>query len=123
MAKAEPTPTGELRKGNCYQKVLEVLLKLDNSWVLVHGRPLLRRPPFCQYGHAWLECRGVVLDPECGIGMDKEAYYALGNIDPMLCVVYGRTAALLTVLEFGHYGPWQGPDAEPSNQTRRRQHG
>jgi len=45
--------------GDCYAAAGEYLREQSvlgrTDIVLVHGRPTLQRPPFVQYGHAWIE--------------------------------------------------------------------
>ena len=82
--------------------------------VLVHGRPTLQRPPFCKYGHAWLEIGDVICyDAERKLAVPKALFYAVGNIDPDECYYYDMATFRKMVSEYGHWGPWEGPEACP----------
>jgi hypothetical protein len=76
---------------------------------------MLRRPPHVQYGHAWLERDGLVYDPSgrngAGVTMLAGLYYALGQIDPRLCIRYSALEAAAMMNSTGHHGPWHGVDA------------
>lgn len=109
------TPTHLDATGDCYQSAFDFLINIqnaDDSFVLVHGRPVLRRPPFCQYGHAWVEVNGMVIDPEQRFYGPTEIFYALGNIDPALSFKYTQREARRKAVETGVYGPWEGVDVE-----------
>lgn len=99
--------------GDCYRVALQMLWVLP-GWVLVHGRPTMTREPFCQYGHAWVEDpdRRTVIDPQ-GYVVAREIYYEAGSIDPELSFVYTAAEARKKLVEFEHYGPWEGVDAAP----------
>jgi hypothetical protein len=108
-------PTPDLpAEGDCYELAFGQVLALHFSAepMLVHGRPTLTRPPFCQYGHAWVEVGDLVLDPS-GKAIPKALYYAVGKIDPALCVRYTAQQALKCSWKHKHYGPWEGVDAVP----------
>lgn len=103
-------------KGDCYIVAANaVLLDPTRELVLVHGRPRLQCPPYQHYGHAWVETPdGTVIDRSSDrhVEMSAFVYYALGNIDPDECFRYEFMDTVEKVLEFEHYGPWEGPDAE-----------
>ncbi len=107
-------PTPDLpATGDCYQTAAGYMLdKAPKGAVMIHGRPTLRRPPWCEFGHAWIELAdGTVYDPETGYRGDKNLYYVLGNIDPDDNLAYTRELTRKALLSFGHFGPWEGPDA------------
>ena len=99
----------------------------EEGMTLVHGRPTLQCEPFGEYGHAWIEYRQplenmskmfnknieleVVFDVVTGMTMPKELYYKAGKIDPDKCFRYDVDAMRRWVLDTGHWGPWEGPEA------------
>lgn len=102
--------------GNCYQDAFNALLELGGGWRLVHGRPILTRPPYCQFGHAWVECGGVVIDPKGCV--PRDLYYKIGRIDEGLNIYYCLDDACRMAVMHGHYGPWEGVDASSGHQGR-----
>ncbi len=110
-------------RGDCYEAAANALLMPDyagglglpEDTMLVHGRPTLARPPFEEYGHAWLELGDVVFDLTNGrlVTGRRERYYEEGNIDSECCLKYTRQEARRRVLDYMHYGPWEGPEACP----------
>lgn len=80
---------------------------------LVHGRPYLTREPFCQFGHAWIENDDVCIDASTLLEVPRNVYYAVGRIDSALCFTYTFEQMRRKLLEFKHYGPWEGVDAVP----------
>ena len=107
-------------KGNCYQEAADMVVDLvmfgqvdPNSIKLVHGIPTLTRPPYIRFGHAWVEVNETfVMDAASGAGFPRDEYYRAGNIDPDECFYYDYSAVKKYLLEYGHYGPWEGPEAE-----------
>ena len=115
-------------KGNCYEVAGCYLL---DAWtrgeagnlVLVHGRPTLQVTPFCEYGHAWIEIAQnlerlgakaelvLCLDTESGVLVPRELFYKVGRIDPASCLRYRIEDLRRWVVETGHWGPWEGPEA------------
>lgn len=91
--------------GDCYKNSFDYVTK-NRGWVLVHGIPLGTggSAEGLRYGHAWVECDGVVYDPTVDVVLPKIIYYALGNIE--YAVEYTVQQALDKVLEWEHYGPW-----------------
>ena len=110
-------PNDPLRvTGNCYQVCAELLTQPGGQfadWEMVHGRPTLTRPPFIQYGHAWLRQDGIVFCPTAGVTMPEWMYLQGGQIDTATdFFVYDAQAARERMLQHEHYGPWQGTEAE-----------
>jgi len=108
--------------GCCYEKA--ALAVLDGTTPfgdprVVHGRPTLQRPPFCQYGHAWVENRwgDTVFDPTTDFVGPAVIYYALGRIDLDDCRRYDRAAVRRAIVETEVWGPWE--DAASSNGQGR----
>lgn len=111
----------EIAKGDCYEAAAhlavfhsfdkDLLLPANFEPVLVHGRPVLQRPPFERFGHAWVESGEVVFDFSNGrkLVMPRNVYYALGRIDPEDSFRYSPDEARKLLVRFGHYGPWEGP--------------
>jgi hypothetical protein len=112
-------------RGDCYEAAAKLAvfrslygtrgLPEDFDPVLVHGRPVLQRPPFKKFGHGWVESGGLVFDFSNGreLVMPREAYYALGRIDPADSFHYSPDEARVMLVRFGHYGPWEGPEGCP----------
>ncbi len=114
---ATATPKNMETTGNCYQEAASMILDTHRDWILVHGRPTLAIPPYIEYGHAWIESpdREVVIDPS-GREMPRAVYYAFGNIDSDDNIEYTSEEAREKVIEFKHWGPWEGVDAEPPTE-------
>jgi hypothetical protein len=126
QTKPVPTPNHLPETGNCYQITLELISVIENetSYKLVYGRPVLSVPPYCQFGHAWLETDdGMVLDLAQGFTGPKDVYYALGQIDPALNIYYTRKEARALAVKHKHYGPWEGPDAGVKPKKKRSKSG
>lgn len=109
--------------GRCYDNAADLISALflkgtGEGWTLVHGRPTLRRPPFEKYGHAWLEYRGLVIDTQFAhlnrypLAMPRAEYYRAEKIDPAECYRYSAGEAVAMMVALGHYGPWEGVEAE-----------
>ena len=79
---------------------------------LVHGQPTLTVEPFAVYGHAWLEAGPLVFDTEKQALIPKALYYRIGQIDEDSCFYYDRTKFRRMCLDHGHWGPWEGPEAD-----------
>ena len=116
--------------GDCYEASATFVLDLkrDPKWrhfdtegcVLVHGRPTLQRPPENKYDHAWIELPEHTLALNVATGREAAipipTYYEAGRIDPAECYRYTAEQARQMLLEFGHYGPWEGDGAVPPTQ-------
>lgn len=116
-------------RGNCYAAAGAFLLDAGvagraEGVTLVHGRPVLQVEPFCQYGHAWVEFTEVLgelggrtvavelcRDCESGVTLPRQLYYHLGRIAEEDCFRYTIDDLRRWVLETGHWGPWEGPEA------------
>ena len=114
---ATQTPKGLVATGNCYEDSATELMDNPafNGWTLVHGRPTLQIPPYVEYGHAWLEDPSgeIVWDPGVKSELPKVLYYAFGRINPRDCYRYDAKQMKKKVVEFGHWGAWEGPDSTP----------
>ena len=116
---AVSTPTNLDATGQCYSDAGSLITMPfggeHDTWTLVHGRPTLRFPPHIEYGHAWLESpdNSTVYDPTINTSMEKELYYALGNIEENNSHRYNRDETKEKINEFKHWGPWEGVDAVP----------
>lgn len=115
-----PTPPDLAATGNCYEDAVHALMN-QRDWLLVHGRPTLRRPPFVEFGHAWLEKGDKVYDPSTGYRGARAGYYMLGNIDHKNNLVYTFDEARQFLLASEHYGPWEGPDGVPVPPARKKE--
>ncbi len=109
--KAVPTPDDLPAPGNCYQDHFELIADAEKPWRLVHGRPTLTVPPYCQFGHAWLELDDTVFDITNGYSGPRDVYYALGKIDLANNKYYTKGRAINLARKHMHYGPWEGPDS------------
>jgi hypothetical protein len=111
--------------GNCYEDsawlVMDPLDRSYTDWTLVHGRPVLQRPPFIRYGHAWVERGGYVFDPSVGVTMPTDAYYALGKITEDEMYRYTAAEARLKLVEHKHWGPWEGVESNTCTWTETEQ--
>ena len=124
--------------GDCYQPAFMLvvgnpLAYEDSGLVLVHGRPTLQVPPYCAYGHAWVE------DPKTGLcshetargwmrNIPRETFYAPGNINEDECFRYTEAEARWWAVQTECFGPWEGPFAQPpidnhvASSPTRKQH-
>jgi len=109
-----------MSEGDCFRTAANSLMdgvilgKLPESSILVHGRPTLQREPWTKFTHAWIEMPdGIVIDNETGFRGPAPFYYGLGNIDPEECFTYTFEEMKKHLIEYGHYGPWEGPEACP----------
>lgn len=109
--------------GDCYEQAAQLALHL---WMwnesaplvyLVHGRPILARPPHIRYGHAWVEIPVLDLCINAATGKqmrcDKETFYRTGQIVENDCFFYTAEQTAKMLQRFGHYGPWEGPEGCP----------
>lgn len=108
--------------GNCYEDAAMELTWVGNhqGWTLVHGRPVLQRPPFIRYGHAWLENEDgtVCWDPITRTEVPKQEYYELGQIKEEDCYQYKVKDVSYWIAMTKHWGPWEGPHGcGPLNAT------
>jgi hypothetical protein len=107
------------KKGYCYKSAADAIVDMvifqhtdPKALRLVHGRPTLTVAPYCQYGHAWIEINeALVIDTATGAWLPRAIYYDVGKIDSAECFYYTFEEAKEMLLNFGHYGPWQGPEA------------
>ena len=128
MEVAVATPDEIVACGNCYEDAASSTLALLGSgsghkgWNLVHGRPTLQRPPYVQFGHAWLEKGEKVFDPSESFSTTRAAYYAIGKIDYRDNLVYTSEETRRFVLAYEHWGPWEGVDGDgkPPAPYKRR---
>lgn len=99
----------KLTGGDCFRAAGMFLMEHPDH-VLVHGFPTLRREPWTQYHHAWIETADGQTVREVSDGLDltmpASLYYALGNINPAECKRYTRDDLALWVVRTGHWGPW-----------------
>lgn len=114
-----------IAKGDCYEASAHAIIGFASrvdvpaDAVLVHGRPTLTRPPYIEYGHAWLEytADGMTWCLNVANGDDKRLpgalFYGIGNIDPEQCYRYNREQASHMLAAYEHYGPWEGVEGEP----------
>lgn len=116
-----PTPSDLEATGNCYEVAGSAMLfKPKAGNVLVHGRPTLRRPPFVEFGHAWIENGEMVRDDTSGFEGPRMLYYALGQIDYRENLVYTAKEVWAFTAHFGHWGPWEGPDKDGRTREARK---
>jgi len=100
----------EKRCGHCYETAAKYILDHGKSGdVLVHGRPTLQRPPYREFGHAWVERGDLVIDKETTYRGPRAFYYMLGQIDYKKNLVYTPEEVRQFVLAYNHWGPWEGP--------------
>lgn len=100
----------------------ESVSNLD-SLTLVHGIVSGQGPlEGLRYTHAWVEGvsqEGVPLVVDASNGREvvipAALYYLIGQIDPEECVRYTPEAASQRMLQFAHYGPWDGAPAGHTN--------
>ena len=90
-----------------YQPFSDKGMKLVHAFVSGQGSLTGRR-----YDHAWNELGDEVIDNSNGrnIRMPKQAYYALGNInpdDPDQYRVYDMPGFRKMVTKYKHWGPWE----------------
>jgi len=98
--------------GHCYQVAAEFLLlhpHAPEDGVVVHGDPVLQVPPFCRYGHAWVETRwgDRVIDRTMSYDGPSVFFYTVGQIDFTRCKRYNREDLCRAILESGTWGPWE----------------
>lgn len=105
--------------GTCYEDAATALIEGPrfSGWVLVHGRPTLTRPPFVRYGHAWLECGGMVYDAATRTLLPRPLYYGAGQITDEERYTYTREEARRMLLDHEHWGPWEGVEYEPPDEV------
>lgn len=79
--------------------------------VLVHGTPVLARPPYKRYGHAWVELHwwrtDWCVDGNFGSAMPKDLYYRAGQIEECHVKRYTKDQATEMILKHKHYGRWE----------------
>lgn len=106
--------------GNCYSQAANAQTFGPKGWLLVHGRPTLQRPPFVEYGHAWLEKGELVNDPSTNSKMPRMLYYALGQIDHRSNLIYTADEAREFMLLTEHFGPWEGIEGTPATPAQKK---
>ncbi len=125
------TAEGRTDEGNCYEVAALAVLHLAaiepdaaEDIRLVHGRPTLAVQPYEPYGHAWIEIRNsqtrhmaeddftLCADVANGrnVRMSRLEYYGRGRINRHECFYYTPEEAQRMMVEYGHYGPWEGPE-------------
>jgi hypothetical protein len=106
--------------GDCYPAAARLMRNLvavggPHGVKLVHGRPRLQRPPHIRYGHAWVEIEDGAICLNAAKGRKaailRAIYYEAGEIDEAECFYYTPMEALAMMDHFGHFGPWEGPEA------------
>lgn len=111
MARRDDAP------GDCYPAAARCFLdlgaELPPGSMLVHGWPTLTRPPFVEFGHAWIEferdgiawCLNVANGKR--IEIPAALFYSAGQVDPDRCARYHSADEVRAKLvEFAHWGPW-----------------
>lgn len=104
-------------KGDCFQKVIEVALDLEDLEerpLVVHGLPIGKGPANFgrRYWHAWVETeregKWIVIDDsnDRSIRMDRERYYAIGHLTEQYIFRYTVEDALSEMSRLLQYGPW-----------------
>ncbi len=119
VAVATPDSAGP-KTGNCYGDAAEAQLFRYRTWTLVHGRPTLQRPPFVQFGHAWLEKGQTVYDAVSKMTLKKKDYYTAGQISKANNLRYSRETARQYMQLTEHYGPWEGVDGTPPTARQKK---
>jgi hypothetical protein len=121
---ATPTPDDLPATGNCYEESAQMVLGPGpfTEWTLVHGRPTLTRPPYIEYGHAWLESPDgqVVYNASTRQEIPKVIFYAVGRIEPSDCHTYSSQDVRKMIIEHEHWGPWEGVDAVPAKNKEKQ---
>ncbi len=119
---SDPTTTAF---GDCYKAAGTLFMDLAvgmatpfpeelGEVVLVHGMPTLTIPPFSKFGHAWLELGDVFCyDAERQMVVPKAIFYGIGKIIAEECYRYDLKTFRDRIAKFGHWGPWDGAEAQP----------
>ena len=114
--RSDLTPTGDCYKAAAYYLIdahFSGRTRVDKLR-LVHGILTLTRPPYLRFGHAWVEINdAVVYDAERDLAVPIVVFYAIGQIIPEECYIYDFEALRQKINEYGHYGPWEGPEGCP----------
>ena len=100
----------QLDGGDCYEAAVQLLLRLGEGALLVHGEVVGQgRIDGIRYGHAWVELNGSVLDPSNGMlrAFIAEEYFAIGKIDRTKLLRYSLHEAMEWMRKTEHYGPWE----------------
>ncbi len=95
-----------MKLGNRYENSVNLLYRVGNPWVLVHGivtgtSGIIKG---MKYGHAWLEHNGIVLDVEQNATGKQSEYYELGQIE--YCKKYSLSEMRSQLLINETFGPW-----------------
>ena len=102
----------EGKLGDCYQAGGRLIMEFfgDKNHKLVHGmvngQGALEGK---RYGHCWVESRDTILDHSNGrkLEVPKQAYYALGRVNPKECKYYTPEESAKWMAEDGTWGPWE----------------
>jgi len=113
-----------MAQGDCFIKAMEVFNSLLGQGVdaqLVHGYPRYYGPgdgdvAGGRFHHAWVEANigdghTLVYDfsNDREVTLPQAVYYDAGGIvDGEHTLKYGMGAAVTQMVEYGHYGPWDG---------------
>lgn len=77
---------------------------------VVHGFPLLSRPPHGRFGHAWVEVGDVVYDRTVSTEpLPKDFYYTRGHITVRDRRLYEPWKAMARAVKANTWGPWDDP--------------
>lgn len=106
--------------GDCYEAAATYVLEHPQT-ILVHGQPYLTRAPYTQFGHAWVETNGLVIDVANGhhVELPVDVYYALGRINPQTCYRYQAPEVRDAIVSTGHWGPWEKKRTDEGRKSSR----
>ena len=98
-------------KGDCFEAAGKWIMANDlgTNARVVHGEVTGQGAlEGVKFGHAWIEIGETVLEVANGnnLKLPKAVYYAIGNIGANVHR-YTREQALVRMLKFKHYGPWE----------------
>jgi hypothetical protein len=103
----------KLPRGSCYAAAMLMLENTDlpiETCRLCHGVARLTVPPYCEFGHAWVEVEDggtFIFDGRFPTTwVPKSVYFAVGQIRLENVKRYTLSEARKMVLETEHYGPW-----------------
>ena len=100
---------GKYDGGDCYENAAELVLA-NKEYTLVHGVVTGQGGlEGMQYGHAWVEYDGDVIDNANGRNLRFPAavYYHLGKIDPAQQHKYNSAEIREMLMQYEHWGPWE----------------
>jgi hypothetical protein len=105
-----------MERGNCYLNSLAMIAMMDvrgHTLHLCHGVAVLTRPPYVEFGHAWIEATptgdgpALVFDHQSPLHpILRDAYYEIGQVRPDTVVRYTRKEAREMADRRGTPGPW-----------------